>query len=173
MTKIKRSVHSSLVVTSSNSDYAEGVKDGIIYTLSNLLHECDVIMRVMPYIEYFEGDTDYKVRSRFSVREKAPGTMRGKWIKDFSAYYEENIDGSFIEKPEEEVGISIDGVAVTISTSKSEFKVIPDVIFKKWLSNPLLTDNGQTVGERQRIWIHEKLDQFINQKLEEKDEKAN
>jgi len=32
-----------------------------------------------------------------------------------------------------------------------------------------LTDNGQTVGQRQRAWLHEKLDSFIDSKLEKAD----
>ena len=168
MTEIKRSVHSTLNVSCRNADYAEGVKDGVIYTLSNLLHECDVVIRVMPYVEHYESDEnyDYRVRARFSVREKRQGTERGRWIKDFSAYYEEPIHK---EPYEEEVGITTGGVAVTVSTSGTTFKVEPAKIFKKWIDNPLLTDNGQTVGQRQRAWLHEKLDSFIDSKLEKAD----
>jgi hypothetical protein len=86
---IKRSVHSTLNVNCSDSSYAEGVKDGIIFALSNLLHECDVVMRVMPTIEELE-EGNYRVRARFTAREKSSGTERGRWIRSFSSYYEED-----------------------------------------------------------------------------------
>ena len=166
MTEIKRSVNSTLNVSCRNADYAEGVKDGVVYTLSNLLHECDVVIRDMPYVEYYESNNDYKVRARFSVREKPKGMERGRWIKDFSAYYEEPVRK---EPYEEEVGITIGGVAVTVSTSGTAFRVEHHKIFKEWINNPLLTDNGQTVGQRNREWLHKKLDSFIDSKLEKID----
>lgn len=99
---IKRSIPVTLSVRCETSEYAQGVKDGIIYTLECLLHECDVIMRISPYIDRLteeKPDDDsiqqYRVRARFTVREKSSGKSRGEWIKTNHAYYEEKIDDAF------------------------------------------------------------------------------
>lgn len=99
---IKRSVPVTLSVRCETSEYAQGVKDGIIYTLECLLHECDVIMRISPYIDRLteeKKDDDsiqqYRVRARFTVREKSSGKSRGEWIKTNHGYYEEKMDDSF------------------------------------------------------------------------------
>jgi len=40
--------------------------------------------------------------------------------------------------------------------------------FGSLLTNPLVTDNGQTIGERNRIWLHAKLDAWLDGAFEEK-----
>ena len=39
---------------------------------------------------------------------------------------------------------------------------------EKALIDPLMTDNGKTVGERNIDWLHEKLDEWIKKQLEQK-----
>jgi hypothetical protein len=105
---IKRSIPSTLKIQCEDVVYAEGVKDGVIWALENLLHECDIIMRMMPTVEAIENQKEkadalqeddavkvYSVRARFTVREKHPSKPRGEWIKTFSAFYEEEIDDKF------------------------------------------------------------------------------
>ena len=36
-----------------------------------------------------------------------------------------------------------------------------------WLTDPLMTDTGQTVGERNRAYLHEKLDAWLDKTFEE------
>ena len=91
---IKRSVPTTLLVRCPNADYAEGVKDGIVYTLECLLHECDVILRCSPTVIH-DQDQQYRVRARFTVRSKQEGKAKGEWIKINSAYYEEKFNDSF------------------------------------------------------------------------------
>jgi hypothetical protein len=78
------------------------MKDGITHTLECLLHECDVIVRVSPYvIQLTEQKPDddspqkFQVRARFTVREKRPGKTQGEWIKTDHAVYEEEFDNRF------------------------------------------------------------------------------
>lgn len=99
---IKRSVPVTFSALCESSDYAQGMKDGISHALECLLHECDVIMRVSPYVIQLtteEPDNDkiqkYQVRARFTAREKRPGKERGEWIKTDHAYYEEEFDNRF------------------------------------------------------------------------------
>lgn len=99
---IKRSVPITFSAFCESSDYAQGMKDGITHTLECLQHECDVIVRISPYvIQLTEQKPDddspqkFQVRARFTVREKRPGKTRGDWIKTDRAYYEEEIDDRF------------------------------------------------------------------------------
>lgn len=99
---IKRSVPITFSAFSESSDYAQGMKDGITHTLECLLHECDVIVRISPYVLQLtqEAPDDdwpqkFQVRARFTVREKRPGKTRGDWIKTEHAYYEEEFDDRF------------------------------------------------------------------------------
>ena len=87
----KRSVPSTILIRCQDRQYAEGVKDGIVYALQNLTHECDIIMRLMPIVEPYsqEKNFEYCVRARFSAREKLPHKEKGDWIKTSKAYYEQ------------------------------------------------------------------------------------
>ena len=99
---IKRSVPITFSAFSESSDYAQGMKDGITHTLECLLHECDVIVRISPYVIQLTQETPdddrpqkFQVRARFTVREKRPGAIKGEWIKTDHAYYEEEFDDRF------------------------------------------------------------------------------
>jgi hypothetical protein len=93
---IKRSIPMAVFISCPTEDYAQGVKDGIMATLSSLMHECDVIVRVSPYIEKMrEGDNIWFVRARFTAREKVKGREKGDWIKINRNYYEEEMSDNF------------------------------------------------------------------------------
>ena len=99
---IKRSVPITFSAFCESSDYAQGMKDGITHTLECLLHECDVIVRVSPYvIQLTEQKPDddspqkFQVRARFTAREKRRGKPKGDWIKTDHAFYEEEFDDRF------------------------------------------------------------------------------
>ena len=57
-------------------------------------------------------------------------------------------------------------IGVKITEEKIEFS--SDTGFGRLLTNPLRTDNGQTVGERNRHWLHAKLDAWLDRTFEEK-----
>ena len=40
--------------------------------------------------------------------------------------------------------------------------------FGRLLTNPLVTDNRQTIGDRNRAYLHAKLDAWLNKTFEEK-----
>jgi hypothetical protein len=40
--------------------------------------------------------------------------------------------------------------------------------FGRLLTDPLKTDNGQTIGERNRAYLHAKLDAWLDKNFEEK-----
>ena len=99
---IKRSVPITFSAFCGDPDYAQGMKDGITHALECLLHECDVIVRISPYVVQLseqQPDDDspqkFQVRARFTVREKRPGKTRGDWIKTDHAFYEEEFDDRF------------------------------------------------------------------------------
>jgi hypothetical protein len=57
---------------------------------------------------------------------------------------------------------------IGIKTSAERIEFSSDTGFGKLLTNPLKTDNGQTVGERNRAWLHAKLDEWLDGNFEEK-----
>lgn len=63
---------------------------------------------------------------------------------------------------ETEVAMSANGLAVVVK------KVGREVTFtflepaEEWLNNPQKTKKRKTLGELNREWLHEKLDEFIN-----------
>jgi hypothetical protein len=89
----KRSVPSTILIRCQDLQYAEGLKDGIVCALENLMHECDIIMRLMPTVEIYsqKENLQYCVRARFSVREKLPHKEEGEWIEISEAYYEQKL----------------------------------------------------------------------------------
>ena len=94
---IKRSIPTTFLVKCQNLEYAEGVKDGVMYTLQCLINECDIIMRKSPEVfplakEHEEHDQQYLVRARFTAREKKQGAEKGSWIKTNTSYYEEEMN---------------------------------------------------------------------------------
>ena len=99
---IKRSVPITFSAFCGDPDYAQGMKDGITHALECLLHECDVIVRISPYVVQLseqQPDDDspqkFQVRARFTVREKRPGKTQGDWIKTDHAFYEDEFDDRF------------------------------------------------------------------------------
>jgi len=51
-------------------------------------------------------------------------------------------------------------VGVKTSNQRIEFSAYDG--FGTWLTNPLKTDNGQTVGERNRAALHRRLDAWLD-----------
>jgi hypothetical protein len=123
---IKRSVPNTFLVKCPNLEYAEGVKDGIMFTLQSLLHECDIVMRKSPEIfplakEHEEHDQQYLVRSRFTARDKKLGKEKGEWIKTDKAYYEEEMVSNF-EIGKEWVGLTDDEMLMIYAQPHEGFK---------------------------------------------------
>ena len=52
--------------------------------------------------------------------------------------------------------------AIGIKTSAESIEFSSDTGFGNLLTNPLVTDNGQTVGERNRAWLHARLDAWLD-----------
>ena len=53
-------------------------------------------------------------------------------------------------------------------TSKKKIEFFFDTGFGRFLTNPLMTDNGQTIGERNRAGLHAELDAWLDGTFEEK-----
>jgi hypothetical protein len=70
-----------------------------------------------------------------------------------------------------EAGISYKGVTCEVKTSETEFTVTITEHFADWLTKKELTMGWISVGQKNREWLHEKLDEFINAKVSE--QKAN
>ena len=51
-------------------------------------------------------------------------------------------------------------ITTKITAEKIEFS--SDTGFGNLLTNPLVTDNGQTIGERNRAELHARLDEWLN-----------
>ena len=64
-------------------------------------------------------------------------------------------------------GFSGPPAAIGVKTSKEEIEFSCDTGFGDILTNPLKTDNGQTVGERNRAWLHAQLDAWLDKTFEE------
>ena len=66
----------------------------------------------------------------------------------------------------------IDGYAnpiayIHINISNERIQFLSVTGFGSLLTNPLLTDNGQTVGERNRSLLHDRLDAWLDKTWEE------
>jgi len=57
--------------------------------------------------------------------------------------------------------------AIGIKTTEERIEFSSDTGFGKLLTNPLKTDNGQTIGERNRSYLHAQLDAWLNKTFEE------
>ena len=57
--------------------------------------------------------------------------------------------------------------AIGIKTSEERIEFSSDTGFGKLLTNPLVTDNGQTIGERNRAELHARLDAWLDKTFEE------
>ena len=62
---------------------------------------------------------------------------------------------------------SLGNIGIKITEERIEFSSKNG--FGRLLTNPLKTDNGQTVGERNRTYLHEKLDAWLDKTVEEHD----
>lgn len=60
---------------------------------------------------------------------------------------------------------AIRAIGVKITEERIEFS--SDTGFGRLLTNPLKTDNGQTIGERNRAYLHAKLDAWLDKTFEE------
>ena len=56
---------------------------------------------------------------------------------------------------------------VHVKTSDERIEFFCDTGFGSLFTKELMTDNGQTVGERNRAWLHEQLDAWIDKTWEE------
>jgi hypothetical protein len=68
------------------------------------------------------------------------------------------VDG-FESRPIGDIGVKTMLEKVEFSSSNG---------FGRLLTNPRMTDNGQTIGERNRAWLHAKLDAWLDGTFEEK-----
>jgi len=51
---------------------------------------------------------------------------------------------------------------ISVKITKKKIKFSSSNGFGRLLTSPLVTDNGQTVGERNRTWLHAKLDMWLD-----------
>jgi len=65
-------------------------------------------------------------------------------------------------------GVSYKGVGLNVNTTHdgSAITFTSGDIIKDILTDPRITNNGKSVGERNIEWLHEKLDGWIKQNLE-------
>jgi len=66
-----------------------------------------------------------------------------------------------------DVGIDGDIIGVSVDQEDKFIKFSAGGAIKKALIDPLMTDNGKSIGERNIDWLHEKLDEWINKQLEQ------
>ena len=65
-------------------------------------------------------------------------------------------------------GVSHKGVGLSVNTMHdgSTITFTSGDIIKDILTDPRITNNGKSVGERNIEWLHEKLDEWIKKQLE-------
>jgi len=65
-------------------------------------------------------------------------------------------------------GVSHKGVGLSVNTTHdgSTITFTSGDVIKDILTDPRITNNGKSVGERNIEWLHEKLDAWIKQNLE-------
>ena len=98
---IRRIIPSVLVIYCEDEKTAEGIVQGINYTLDTLQkNHCDVFIRKSPEIERTQctdepnGRNIYRVRARFAVASALEG-KEGRRIKTETSFYEESITNNF------------------------------------------------------------------------------
>jgi hypothetical protein len=64
-------------------------------------------------------------------------------------------------------GFLVSTAAIGVKTSNEQIEFVCDTGFGNILTNPLKTDNGQTVGERNRSYLHARLDAWLDKTFEE------
>ena len=62
--------------------------------------------------------------------------------------------------------VDTDIIGVWVDQENKFIKFNAGGAIKKVLIDPLMTDNGKTIGERNIDWLHEKLDEWIMKQLE-------
>jgi len=63
-------------------------------------------------------------------------------------------------------GHSTTHFAVSVDSHDEAIMFTAGGAIKEALTDPLMTDNGKSVGERNIEWLHEKLDEWIKKQLE-------
>ena len=58
------------------------------------------------------------------------------------------------------------GIGAEVVNDESTIKFTAGDGMKNCLTDPLMTDNGKTIGERNIDWLHEQLDEWIMKQLE-------
>jgi hypothetical protein len=57
--------------------------------------------------------------------------------------------------------------AISIRTTDEKIEFSSDTAFGRLLTNPLKTVNGQTIGERNRVYLHAQLDAWLDKTFKE------
>lgn len=67
-------------------------------------------------------------------------------------------------KDDDICGICYEGLGISYSLNKETQTLVikKGEAFQTWLTKPLLTDNGKTVGERNRENLHQWLDSYLD-----------
>ena len=64
-------------------------------------------------------------------------------------------------------GFSQSPAVIEVKTSHDRVEFSSEHDFTQILTNPLKTDNGKTIGERNREWLHAKLDAWLDKTWEQ------
>jgi len=59
-----------------------------------------------------------------------------------------------------------DVIGVSVDQEDKFIKFSAGGAVKQTLTDPLMTDNNKSIGQRNIEWLHEKLDEWINKQLE-------
>jgi len=59
-----------------------------------------------------------------------------------------------------------DVIGVSVDYEDKFIKFSAGGAIKQTLTDPLMTDNNKSIGQRNIEWLHEKLDEWINKQLE-------
>jgi len=64
-----------------------------------------------------------------------------------------------------EMALNMRGPAISVKTVADTLTFTRGVGLRQWLTTPLEVQGGGTVGQHNRKWLHEKLDQWIETQL--------
>jgi len=59
-----------------------------------------------------------------------------------------------------------DVIGVSVDQEDKFIKFSAGGAIKQTLTDPLMTDNNKSIGQRNIEWLHQKLDEWINKQLE-------
>ena len=62
--------------------------------------------------------------------------------------------------------VQTDVIGVSVDQEDKFIKFSAGGAIKQTLTDPLMTDNNKSIGQRNIEWLHEKLDEWINKQLE-------